>query len=83
MAQGLSSALAAGVYTTMSASSLLTRFAVPIVADAIGGKKVMAGCFSLQTFPTLLLFVAQDTWTFLLFAILFGMGLGGRCPSSP
>jgi MFS family permease len=83
MAQGLSSAHAAGVYTTMSASSLLTRFAVPIVADAIGGKKVMACCFSLQTFPILLLFVAQDAWTFFLFALLFGMGLGGEVPIFP
>jgi MFS family permease len=67
----------------MSASSLLTRFAVPIVADAIGGKKVMACCFSLQTFPILLLFVAQDAWTFFLFALLFGMGLGGEVPIFP
>src|SRR5206468_7803403 len=50
MARGLSPALAAGVYTSMNASSMVTRFAVPIVADRIGGKKVMACCFTLQTF---------------------------------
>src|SRR5215467_4957595 len=69
MAQGLSPALAAGVYTTMNASSMVTRFAVPIMADRIGGKKVMACCFCMQTFPLLLLFGAQDAWTFFLFAI--------------
>jgi MFS family permease len=83
MTQGLTPGLAASVYVTLNVSSLLTRFAVPVVADAIGGKKVMACCFSMQTFPILLLFVAQDAWTFFLFAILFGIGLGGEVPIFP
>jgi MFS family permease len=83
MAQGLTPSLAAGVYATLNASSLLTRFVVPILADAIGSKKVMACCFSMQTFPILLLFFAQDAWTFILFAILFGIGLGGEVPIFP
>jgi MFS family permease len=83
MAQGLTPSLAAGVYATLNASSLLTRFVVPILADAIGSKKVMACCFSMQTFPILLLFFAQDAWTFVLFAILFGIGLGGEVPIFP
>ena len=83
MAQGLSPALAAAVYTTMNVSSVLTRLAVPIMADAMGGKKVMAACFCMQTFPILLLFVAQDAWMFFLFAFLFGIGLGGEVPIFP
>ena len=83
MAHGLAPALAAGVYAALNASSLLTRFAVPVVADRIGSKKVMACCFSMQTFPILLLFFAQDAWTFFLFAILFGVGVGGEVPIFP
>jgi MFS family permease len=83
MAHGLAPALAAGVYAALNASSLLTRFAVPVVADRIGSKKVMACCFSMQTFPILLLFFAQDAWTFFLFAILFGIGVGGEVPIFP
>jgi MFS family permease len=83
MAQGLAPALAAGVYAALNASSLLTRFAVPVVADRIGSKKVMACCFSIQTFPILLLFFAQDAWIFFLFAILFGVGVGGEVPIFP
>jgi MFS family permease len=83
MAHGLAPALAAGVYAALNASSLLTRFAVPVVADRIGSKKVMACCFSMQTFPILLLFFAQDAWTFFLFAILFGVGMGGEVPIFP
>jgi MFS family permease len=83
MARGLTPGLAASVYATLNASSLFTRFAVPIVADYIGSKKVMAGCFSMQAFPILLLFFAQDAWTFFLFAILFGIGVGGEVPIFP
>ena len=75
--QGLTAAQAASVYITMYAASAITRFVVPVAADALGGKKIMACCFSMQAFPILLLFTAHDAWTFFLFAILFGIGLGG------
>jgi MFS family permease len=83
MARGLTPALAASIYATLNASSLVTRFAVPIVADYIGSKKVMACCFSMQTFPILLLLFTQDAWAFFLFAILFGIGVGGEVPIFP
>jgi MFS family permease len=83
IARGLSPAQAAGVYTTMYAASAITRFAVPIIADYLGSKKAMLVCFSLQTFPLLLLFLAHDTWTLFLFAVLFGIGVGGEVPVFP
>jgi len=83
MARGLTPGLAASVYATLNASSLFTRFAVPVVADYLGSKKVMVCCFSMQTLPILLLFFAQDAWTFFLFAILFGIGVGGEVPIFP
>jgi MFS family permease len=83
MTHGLTPSLAAGVYAALNASSLVTRFAVPVVADYLGSKKVMACCFSMQTFPILLLLFAQDAWAFFLFAILFGIGVGGEVPIFP
>jgi MFS family permease len=83
MARGLTPSLAAGVYATLNASGLVTRFAVPVVADYIGSKKVMACCFCMQTFPILLLLFVQDAWAFFLFAILFGIGVGGEVPIFP
>ena len=80
MARGLTPGLAASVYATLNASSLFT------VCAGVGGlhrEKVMACCFSMQTFPILLLFFAQDAWTFFLFAILFGIGVGGEVPIFP
>ena len=43
----------------------------------------MACCFGMKTLPRLLLLLAQDTWTFFLFAILFGIGVGGEVPIFP
>jgi MFS family permease len=83
MARGLGPGLAATIYAALNASSVLTRFAVPVLADRIGSKKVMVCCFSMQTFPVLLLFFAQEAWTFFLFAILFGIGVGGEVPIFP
>jgi MFS family permease len=83
IARGLSPAQAAGVYSTMYAASAITRFAVPIIADHLGSKKAMLVCFSLQTFPLLLLVLASDPWTLFLFAVLFGIGVGGEVPVFP
>lgn len=83
MARGLGPGLAATIYAALNASSVLTRFAVPVLADRIGSKKVMVCCFSIQSFPVLLLFFAQDAWAFFLFAVLFGVGVGGEVPIFP
>ena len=82
-AEGVSKGLAAGAFVTMSVTSTLTRFAVPIIADRMGSKPAMAGCFFLQTAPILLLFFAHDPWHFYLFAVLFGIGFGGEMSAFP
>ena len=81
--EGVSTALAAGAFVTMSVTSTITRFAVPVIADRMGSKPAMAGCFFLQTAPILLLFVAHDPWQFYLFAVLFGIGFGGEMSAFP
>ncbi len=81
--QGMSQGLAAGFFITLTIVSTITRFLVPVVADRVGSKWAMLVSFSLQTFPVLILFVAQDTWTFYLFAVIFGIGLGGEMTAFP
>jgi sugar phosphate permease len=81
--RGLAPAVAAGTFVTLSVFSSLTRFAVPVLADNIGSKGVMATCFFLQVAPTFLLFFAQDAWMFYLFAVLFGIGFGGEMTAFP
>ena len=81
--EGVSPGLAAGAFVTMSVTSTITRFAVPVLADHLGSKGVMAVCFFLQTTPILLLFFATDPWQFYLFAVLFGIGFGGEMSAFP
>ncbi len=80
---GISTALAAGVFLTLSVSSTLTRFAVPVLADHLGSKGVMGVCFFLQVAPVALLFFADSVWMFYLFAVLFGIGFGGEMTAFP
>ena len=81
--RGVSTAMAAGIYATLTAVSTITRFGVPVVSDTLGSKQVMAVCFILQTAPVLMLLVAQDVWVFYVFAVLFGIGLGGEMSAFP
>ena len=82
-AEGVSPGLAAGAFVTLSVTSTVTRFAVPVMADRVGSKGVMAVCFSLQTLPIVMLFFATDAWHFYLFSVLFGIGFGGEMSAFP
>ncbi len=82
-AEGVSPGLAAGAFVTLSVTSTVTRFAVPVMADRVGSKGVMAVCFTLQTLPIALLFFASDPWHFYLFSVLFGIGFGGEMSAFP
>ncbi len=81
--EGVAPGLAAGAFVTMSVTSTVTRFAVPVMADRLGSKGVMAVCFTLQTLPIALLFFAEAPWHFYLFAVLFGIGFGGEMSAFP
>jgi MFS family permease len=81
--RGFSRAEAAGVLVVLTVVSLVTRFAVPVAADLVGSKKAMMVSFALQTVPVLILLVANDLWVFYLFAVLFGIGIGGEMTAFP
>ncbi len=80
-------AIAGGAAVAMSVVSTVTRFGVPVAADLLGSKWVMAVCFFLQVAPVLVLFAAvqwyPEIWMFYLFAILFGIGFGGEMSAFP
>lgn len=81
---GISGGLAATIYLVLTLVSTATRFATPILADLIGSKWIMGVCFGLQTLPILILFVAGDSLAlYFLFAVLFGIGMGGEMTAFP
>ncbi len=83
----IAGAIAGGAAATMSITSTITRFGVPVAADLLGSKWVMATCFFLQVAPVLVLFIAvqwyPQVWMFYLFSILFGIGFGGEMSAFP
>ena len=81
---GITKGMAATIYLVLTLVSTATRFATPVLADLIGSKWVMGVCFGLQTLPILILFVAGDSvLLYFVFAVLFGMGMGGEMTAFP
>ena len=84
IADGISAGMAAMIYLVLTVVSSATRFATPVIADWVGSKGVMMVCFGLQTLPLLILFVAGDNvGLYFLFAVLYGIGLGGEMTAFP
>ncbi len=76
--QGVSLSAASYILALISVFSILGRFVAPILAEGMGAKPVMMTALFIQGLTVLVLFWAQDTWAFYLFAALFGLGFGGE-----
>ena len=76
--QGVSLGAAAFIISIYSFSSVASRMMVPILADRMGAKGVMAIFYFIQGVAVLMLFWTQEAWQFYLFAVVFGVGFGGE-----
>ena len=74
---------AVGILATQQGIGVFARAAVPVLAERLGSKSVWVVGMALQAFPVLIIFVAQDTWAFYLFAGLFGIGQSCEVPTFP
>ena len=74
---------ASWIVSLYSLSSVVSRFGTPILADMWGGKWAMTLAYSVQGLTVALLFWAHDPWQFYVFAVLFGLGLGGEMSALP
>jgi MFS family permease len=80
---GVGSVAAAGVLSTLALVSGITRFLTPVLADRLGPRGTMGVMYVLQGLPVLMLFWTNDTWSFYLFAVVFGIGYGGEGSAFP
>ena len=76
--KGVSLEAAAFIISIYSFSSVASRLMVPILADRLGAKGVMACFYFIQGAAVLMLFWTQEPWQFYLFAVVFGIGFGGE-----
>ncbi|MDA0769638.1 MAG: hypothetical protein BZY79_01150 [SAR202 cluster bacterium Casp-Chloro-G4] len=83
VSEGLSLVTAAALLTVMSAVSIISRIAVPILCEHMGTRTVMAIFYFLQGITVVSLFWTHDPWMFYLFAVLFGIGYGGETGGFP
>ena len=76
--QGVSLGTATFIISIYSLTSVASRFMVPILADRMGAKGVMAMFYFIQGVAVLMLFWTHEPWQFFLFAAIFGVGFGGE-----
>lgn len=76
--QGISLQSAAWIVSIYSLASVASRFTTPILADIWGAKWIMILAYSVQGLSVAMLFWTHDPWQFYLFAVIFGVGLGGE-----
>lgn len=83
ISKGLGPLAAAGVLTTISIVSVTTRFITPLLSDRFGSKAVMFVSFFGQGIGVFLLFTADSTWEFYMFAVLWAIPYGGEGTAFP
>ena len=81
--EGVSLVVAASLVTAMSAVSIITRLATPVMCDKYGPKMVMAFAYLIQGLTVIMLFWTHDVWLFFVFAAAFGIGYGGEAGGFP
>ena len=81
--EGIPLVTSASILTVMAAVSIPSRLIVPVFAEKLGVRTVMAIFFFLQGIPVIMLFWTHEQWTFYLFAFVFGIGYGGETGAFP
>lgn len=81
--EGIDLVAAATILAAMAAVSVPSRFAVPVLAEKVGVRTIMAIFYFLQGITVILLFWTHEHWMFYLFAVVFGIGYGGESGGFP
>jgi len=81
--KGVSGMEAAGVLGTLAGASAVSRFASAILAARFGGRILLTLALIGQGAPILILFFANEAWTFYAFALIFGLCYGGEMVGFP
>jgi MFS family permease len=83
ISKGLGPLTAAGVLTTISIVSVITRFIAPVLSERLSAKTVMFIAFFGQGVGVFLLLTANSTLDFYIFAIVWAIPYGGEGTAFP
>ena len=81
--EGIDLVAAATILAVMAAVSVPSRFIVPVLAEKVGVRTIMAVFYFLQGITVIMLFWTHEHWMFYLFALVFGIGYGGESGGFP
>ena len=76
--RGIDGVLAASVLGFVSAISIGSKLGMSVIAEHLGGRRVLLAVLALQSTGVLVLLFADQAWQFLLFTFVFGLGYGGE-----
>ena len=77
MDMGISSAKAAGLLSSIGATSILGRLAIGFSSDRVGCRKSMILCCIIFVISFSLLLMAREFWMLILFSLIYGFAHGG------
>ncbi len=77
---GISAIVAASILSIISAISVIGRLSIGFISNRIGSGLALSACLIMITLAAIWLQFAKGTWTFYLFAVLFGLAFGGIVP---
>jgi MFS family permease len=81
--KGIPGVEAAGVLAVISGVSVISRFGFSVLMDRYGGRTILFYALLGQSLPVVILFFADTSWVFYLFAAIFGLAFGGEMVGFP
>jgi MFS family permease len=81
--KGIPGVEAAGVLAVISGVSVISRFGFSVLIDRYGGRAILFFALLGQSLPVTILFFADTSWVFYLFAVVFGLAFGGEMVGFP
>lgn len=77
---GISAIVAASITSIIAGIGVIGGLSIGFISDRIGGRLLLIVCISLAALALLWLLFAKESWMFYVFAVIFGVGLGGLGP---
>lgn len=77
---GISEMAAASIMSVIAISTIFGNLSVGFIADRTGGRIALSACVGLVLLSLIWLLFAGEIWTFYLFAVIFGVAVGGTNP---
>ena len=77
---GISPIIAASITSIIAGCSVIGGLSTGFISDRIGGRLLLIACISSAALALLWLLFAKEIWMLYIFAVIFGVGLGGIGP---